>query len=102
MRPTAGLALRQSTSTNGGSRMKRLFLALFLPAALLFAVSSASAGDGVVGAAYSISNATAGNELLVYSRSADGSLTPAGSVPTGGIGTGSGLASQGAVTLTKD
>jgi 6-phosphogluconolactonase (cycloisomerase 2 family) len=82
--------------------VKRLFLALVLPAALALAVSSASAGDGVVGAAYSISNAASGNELLVYSRSADGSLTPAGSVPAGGLGTGAGLASQGAVVLTRD
>jgi hypothetical protein len=83
--------------------MKRPSLALVLPAALALAVSSASAGDGAVaGAAYSISNAAGGNELLVYSRSADGSLTPAGSVPTGGLGTGAGLASHGAVTLTDD
>ena len=83
--------------------MKRLFIALVLPAALLLAASSASAhDDGVVGAAYSITNSAAGNQLVVYSRSADGSLAPAGVVATGGLGTGAGLASQGAVTLTKD
>jgi 6-phosphogluconolactonase len=82
--------------------MKRLFLVLALPT-LLLAVSSASAGDGNdVGAAYSISNAASGNELLVYSRSANGLLTPAGSVSAGGVGTGGGLASQGAVTLTDN
>jgi 6-phosphogluconolactonase (cycloisomerase 2 family) len=70
---------------------------------VLLAASSAIAGDGNdVGAAYSISNAASGNELLVYSRSANGLLTPAGSVSAGGLGTGAGLASQGAVTLTDN
>ena len=82
----------------------RRFVFLVLSAALLVFAASATAGDGshVVGAAYTISNAAAGNALVVYDRSADGSLTPAGSVPAGGFGTGGGLASQGAVTLTDD
>ena len=45
--------------------MKRLFLALLLPAALLFAASTASAGDGDAGAACSITNSPAGNALIV-------------------------------------
>jgi 6-phosphogluconolactonase (cycloisomerase 2 family) len=83
--------------------MKRLIF-LVLSAALLAFAASAAAGDGskVVGAAYTISNAAGGNALVIYDRSADGSLTPAGSVPAGGLGTGGGLASQGAVTLTDD
>jgi 6-phosphogluconolactonase (cycloisomerase 2 family) len=83
--------------------MKRLVF-LVLSATLLAFAASAMAGDGsrVVGAAYTISNAATGNALVVYDRSADGSLTPAGSVPAGGLGTGGGLASQGAVTLTDD
>lgn len=83
--------------------MKRLFLFLTICAALLAVAASAAAGDrAVVGAAYSISNAAGGNDLVVYARSADGSLTPAGSVSAGGLGTGGGLASQGAVTVTDD
>jgi 6-phosphogluconolactonase (cycloisomerase 2 family) len=49
-----------------------------------------------------MSNQTGGNEVLVYDRAADGSLTPAGTVATGGTGTGGGLGNQGAVTLTDD
>ena len=83
--------------------MKRLLFSLVLVTASLAFAASAAAGDGAdVGAAYTISNAASGNELVVYDRSADGSLTPAGSVPAGGLGTGGGLASQGAVTLTDD
>jgi 6-phosphogluconolactonase (cycloisomerase 2 family) len=83
--------------------MKRLLLPLLLLVAALALGGTAAAGDGnAVGAAYSISNSAAGNELLVFTRAADGSLAPAGSVSAGGVGTGSGLASQGAVTLTED
>lgn len=35
----------------------------------------------------------------MFDRGADGSLTPAGSYPTGGTGTGAGLGSQGAVAV---
>lgn len=84
--------------------MKRLFLPLLLlVAALALGGTATAAGDGnAVGAAYSITNATAGNSLVVYTRAADGSLSPAGQVGAGGLGTGAGLASQGAVTLSDD
>jgi 6-phosphogluconolactonase (cycloisomerase 2 family) len=83
--------------------MKRLLFSLVLSAALLvFAAAASAGGTSSSGAAYTISNAVAGNELVVYSRSADGTLAPAGSVPAGGNGTGGGLASQGAVTVTED
>lgn len=54
------------------------------------------------GAVYTATNSPAGNEVLAFSRSDDGQLTPAGSYPTGGTGTGAGLGSQGSVTLTDD
>jgi 6-phosphogluconolactonase len=84
--------------------MTRLRFVLTLGTILLAfaATAAADSGSNAVGAAYTISNAAAGNQLVVYSRSADGSLAPAGSVPAGGLGTGGGLASQGAVTLTAD
>lgn len=83
--------------------MKRLLFFLAIGGALLsFAASAAAGPHAAVGAAYSISNAVSGNELVLYDRSADGSLAPAGSVSAGGVGTGGGLASQGAVTLTDD
>ncbi len=57
---------------------------------------------GSAGAVYTLTNQVAGNEVAIFSRAADGTLTPAGSVATGGTGTGGGLGSQGALTLTKD
>ena len=48
-------------------------------------------------AVYTLSNSTAGNEVMVYSRSHNGRLSLSGSYSTGGTGTGAGLGSQGAV-----
>lgn len=49
---------------------------------------------------FTSSNAAGGNELLVYMD--DDGLAPVGRVPTGGKGSGDGLGSQGAVTLSTD
>lgn len=55
--------------------------------------------DGSSGAVYVLSNQASGNEVLVYNRSTDGSLSSGGSYPTAGNGTGAGLGSQGSVIL---
>src|SRR6267378_4980834 len=59
-------------------------------------------GDNVSGAVYTISNQVTGNAVAVFARAGDGTLTSAGSFGTGGTGTGAGLGSQGAVTLSND
>lgn len=53
----------------------------------------AQRGDDVVapGAVYIMDNAAGGNQVMVYSRSADGSLAYAGSYATGGLGSGVGV-----------
>ena len=58
--------------------------------------------ESAAGVVFTMNNATSGNAVLVFDRAADGTLTPAGSYATGGAGTGGGLGSQGAVTLSKD
>lgn len=55
--------------------------------------------DGSSGAVYVLSNLASGNQVLVYNRSTDGSLSSGGSYPTAGNGTGAGLGSQGSVVL---
>ncbi|HEX8943251.1 MAG TPA: beta-propeller fold lactonase family protein [Gemmatimonadaceae bacterium] len=64
--------------------------------------ASRTLGASAPGAVFTETNATSGNSVLIYHRSADGSLTSAGSVATGGTGSGAGLGSQGAVTLSDD
>jgi len=61
---------------------------------------SSSAYGGSTGAVYIIDNSASGNNVWVYSRASDGSLTSLGSVAANGLGTGAGLGSQGAVVLT--
>jgi len=51
---------------------------------------------------FSMSNAAEGNELLIYQREDDGSLTALNSLPTGGMGSGDGLGSQGAITISPN
>src|SRR5712671_4160252 len=58
-------------------------------------------GDGPR-AVYTLTNQVAGNAVAVFNRSADGTLTAAGTIATGGTGTGAGLGSQGAVALSDD
>src|SRR5947209_15705137 len=64
--------------------------------------ASAAAADGAPGAVYTLMNLTSGNAVAVFARAADGTLSAAGSVATGGTGTGAGLGSQGALALSDD
>ena len=54
------------------------------------------------GMVFTSSNEQSGNELLVYARSRNGTLTLHAHAATGGQGSGAGLGSQGAVTLSGD
>jgi 6-phosphogluconolactonase (cycloisomerase 2 family) len=60
------------------------------------------AAGGSAGSVYVMSNAAVGNSVLVFDRAASGTLTPAGEFMTGGLGSGSGLGSQGALVLSDD
>ena len=75
----------------------------------LFAGSVSAQGDSLAtgsssgsGYVYVMSNEATANAVQVFARAADGTLTPAGSYPTGGLGTGAGLGSQGAVITSYD
>ncbi|PYP17921.1 MAG: 3-carboxymuconate cyclase [Gemmatimonadetes bacterium] len=74
------------------------------PAASLLAARDAnvSADLSGPGAVYTLTNQVAGNAVAVFNRAADGTLTAATTVATGGTGTGTGLGSQGAVALSAD
>jgi hypothetical protein len=51
------------------------------------------------GAVFTLTNSPAGNAVVAYRRATNGSLRMVGSFPNGGLGTGAGLFSQGAVPL---
>lgn len=98
--------------------MRKQFALIALTAAALAAcepdrgITSPGASDESLQAArepgfgprsvYTLTNQTAGNSVAVFTRSADGRLTPAGTFPTGGTGTGDGLGSQGSLVLSDD
>jgi len=71
------------------------------PAALasLFAgaVLASTAGAASV---YTETNSASGNAIQIYQSAADGSLSLAATVSTGGLGTGAGLGNQGALALS--
>jgi 6-phosphogluconolactonase (cycloisomerase 2 family) len=62
---------------------------------------AASAAPRWEGAVYAQTNDPAGNAVQVFHRSADGSLSAGPAVPTGGLGSGGSLGSQGALTLSE-
>jgi 6-phosphogluconolactonase len=79
-----------------------LGLVAILGTALTTTGSAQSLNRGSSGAVYILDNSASGNNVLLYSRASDGSLTFVNSFATSGTGTGSGLASQGALVLTQD
>jgi 6-phosphogluconolactonase len=75
-----------------------------LGGALALAALAAAAGPASAAgrsAVYTESNSASGNQVLAFDRAGNGSLTPDGSVATGGTGTGAGLGSQEALALTR-
>lgn len=80
-------------------RLWRLGLALVVLAALVSAATGTTLARGRAGHVFTMTNSAGGNEILVFERMSDGTLTPAGAVATGGLGSGAGLGSQGALVL---
>lgn len=82
------------------SRLVLLAAALGLLTAWYAGSAAADAGGGQK-AVYTLTNRAAGNAVAVFQRSADGSLTAAGEVATGGLGIAGGLGNQGALALDE-
>ncbi len=82
----------------------RFFLTAVFLLALVAVITSpaAAAAQSAFGAVYTLTNAASGNEVLVYNRSSDGALAFQGSYATDGLGSGAGLGSQSAVTLSHN
>jgi 6-phosphogluconolactonase len=78
---------------------QKKFLYFFL---LLTSLITLNAFGEPSGAVYTMDNSAAGNHILVFNRSANGSLSSAGSFATNGTGTGTGLGNQGGLVLSDD
>ncbi len=81
-------------------RLVHMLAAVAAVGALL--TPSAVLADDDKKAVYTITNAARGNEVLAFHRSASGALSPAGSFPTGGTGTGAGLGSGHSLVVSND
>jgi 6-phosphogluconolactonase len=73
--------------------------ALCATGSLLLSMNVAHAHERDV--VYTMTNASAGNEIAVFKPAYSGQLVAAGKVSTQGLGTGAGLGSQGALTLSR-
>jgi len=81
--------------------VQRRTVALFVSIAALSltAAAAGAAGKAQTGFVYTLTNSAGGNAVAAFARSDDGTLTPAGTFPTGGSGTGANLGSQGSIVL---
>ncbi len=61
-----------------------------------------SAGLNTPGAVYTMTNAADGNAVAVFTRSGEGTLEPAGSWATGGLGNGGDLGNQGSIVVSRN
>src|SRR5437588_13036313 len=85
-------------------RLGRRFLHALAAVAALGALltPSAALADGEKKAVYTITNGASSNEVLAFHRAANGELTPAGTFPTGGTGTGASLGSGHSLVVADD
>src|SRR5690349_2728515 len=63
--------------------------------------ASAEERREVDGAVFTMNNSSNANQVLMFNREDNGALSFAGEIPTGGLGTGAGLGSQGGVILSE-
>ncbi len=96
------------------SRFKNVAVSILLLVALVSMLTIAHAresgtrrgvlsqSDSSEGAAFAMTNATADNRIISYSRAADGALSRVGSVSTRGNGIGVDLDTQGGLRLSSD
>ena len=82
--------------------MRRFVVQACLTLTLWTAVATAQATARTVGVVLTMTNAAAGNSVVVLDRDQNGNLQLAHIFPTGGSGSGSGLGNAGGMVLTSD
>jgi len=80
----------------------RIFGAASCAAAIFLAAVTGLSASAAVGAVYTATNSPAGNEILMFDRASDGTLTFVDGFATGGAGSGNGLGNQSGITMTAD
>jgi len=93
--------IRENSMTNFWRLMTVLVAAIFAQM-MIFAFNAPVFAQKSGGAVFAMTNVTAGNRIVVYSRANDGTLTRVDSVPTGGLGQGVDTDTQGPLRLSDD
>lgn len=99
--------MREVRITNWLKSFERLGRRLAIAALVLIPLFPANPGavqakGSSLGAVYGMTNSASGNAVWMLVRSDDGTLQEAGTFPTGGLGAGSGLGSQGSLVFSAD
>lgn len=81
------------------TQLRKFLLSLFL--SMCGFAAPAVADNYGTGQVFTMTNAESGNEILIFNHHPQQGLVGAGSVATGGDGTGAGLGNQGGVILSK-
>ena len=99
-----GSRIQLSHERHKNPRVMKIISCLRAPLILFIALSVAlsARAENAAKAVYTQSNSAAGNQVVAFNRAANGRLESAGSYPTGGMGTGGGLGSQGALALSHN
>ena len=96
--------LGQGSARRAIPRLVRVAMAGGIGLAAVAAVAGpaqAAGGPGTAGAVYTMTNSASGNAIEAYARASDGSLTPAGTYPTGGDGSAT-LDSGHSIAVSRD
>lgn len=76
------------------------FSVILLALVALYACNKEPGGNAnATGVVFTMDNSPAGNHIIAFIHAANGLLSPAGSYATKGLGTGSGLGSQGSIVI---
>jgi 6-phosphogluconolactonase len=82
--------------------MDKSFFTACLKTTLGLSLVAFNAAAGQRNTVYVMDNAAAANHVLVFGGDQNGPLQNEANVPTGGVGTGAGLSSQGSMSLSHD
>lgn len=82
------------------TQLRKLYVLSLLLSMCGFAAPAVAGNDGT-GQVFTMTNSASGNEVLIFTHHPQQGLVGAGSVASGGAGTGAGLGNQGGVILSE-
>lgn len=84
------------------SKLKSILVSLVIMSTMAIIPIVSSSPENGYGSVYTMTNNVADNQIVRFDIAKDGNLSNPSSFSTGGLGTGTGLGSQGGIILTDD